>query len=344
MYFKQSSLSKSIIFLFFLVSCQAQTPPITIYEFFGLKKGGCSITLIEEEQETIDFSETEVIESTEITSLPPISKENATAIQEVRTLLNSFKTSLEKLGSLTIDTIQKLDNGNICFLEDNQWGLQASNGTVLIPPQFDYIVVDTLAGGFVGYQGAKGNYYNGEPGKKQLQQNYFFIRPSAPESFIIQTKSGYGLLHKGAMIIPPNMWNITAIRKGTHYHYSITNKDREHSILFNDYKTRIPYESYGSPKFVADHYILENDNLIDFKNRKQLLCENGFTLKVVDEKRELLLIKKSNEKKWYLINFEGQMILQNPFTTWMNLMKQVLPMLLFHTSLLMKGVLILYVD
>lgn len=215
-------------------------------------------------------------------------------------------------------SIQQLKSGNYCFREKGLWGLKNAKGKVLIAPKFQFIQTDTFLNGFVGFAETNCNYYDGKKGKPLLKSNYYSINVAPNGSFIVQTKTGYGVIsRKNKWIIrPDNIILQTKLINDVLYYFGTT-KETKGFIKTESWDQ--PYfvkglsAYYNSVKYVDDKYLAFPNLIINLKTKKQLICENGFYLTPLSPDAPIASIQKQHEKKVYLIDFEGNLINSTAF-------------------------------
>lgn len=294
--------------LFFFISLGAQNLPATIYELYGLKKGGCDYDKTEERM----VEEVAEMEAYPPPPPPPPGTMVGTPL-EIKQAFSDFRTLASKVANPVTFKDKKLNNGNICFNENGKWGLKNKSGEVILSPQFDHIFPDTTAKGFSGYIGAFCNYYSPQ-GKKIVANDYYHIQPLDKTSFIVRSTNGYGLIINGEIKLEANNQMIQRAKSGTDIYYKVRTGAMNEFVLKDDLKTRIPIGFWDTPTFVGENHVLFWNNILDIKNKRKLICEQGFEFKLLDKDAKIAAIKKSRERFYYIIDFEGNIISQEIYS------------------------------
>jgi hypothetical protein len=306
---------KSLLFyllLFSVTEMQAQGFPKTIYEMYNLQPGGCDYSV---EPGVRDEAIAEFAPPPPPPPPSPYAENQLSPGEIVTNLLVDYKKAIASQKDLKIETTYDLRNGGQCFFKNGKWGYKNAAGKIILKPQFEVVAVDTFAGGFVGYGMTMGNYYDGETGKKVLKNDYYYIKPVGKKTFIVQTKEGYGVLNDGKIVVEATQRQIDVGGRGSEITLSIRGKDEARSLLLSDFKTLVPYSSFQRPRVVDERYLVTTTNLLDVQENKKMLCESNFSITLISGKEQLLFIKKGREKSGFLIDFAGNILSEQPFTS-----------------------------
>lgn len=295
----------------------AQQAAKTIFERYDISKKGCPFEIINAtnlETKTA-ISPPKNVAPPPPPPPPPVPQPKVSEdmeVQEIEIVLADFKKRMAGIDKEKLLPPKLLPNGNYCFYKEGKWGFQSINTDDFISPIFDFVEIDERLGGFVGYQDGLANYYD-ETGKKQLSDDYFFVKIVEKGVFIVQTATGYGILKDEKVIIEPKEKKITVHRRDGYYTFRITSKDDTQYFLANDHETKSNIDSRHGIEPVGKNYEVAYNEIYDLKNKRKLLCEDGFKVRILDSKKGLLSIRKNKEKYCHLIDLKGNIISDKDF-------------------------------
>lgn len=202
-------------------------------------------------------------------------------------------------------------NGNTLFKEGELFGLKTSTGNILIKPSFQYTIPDGRKG-FVGYKDAACNYYDLN-GKKLFPADYYFIQPTAVNTFIVQTAKGFGVVDAmKKTIIPASFYKIKVLEGAGQFFYKIYTEKEETFYLSRNTKDTIWVSMpYQEPDIINAGYWMAFGTIIDIKAGRKLICDPQYYTEVVSRENQLASVHNNGKK--YLINFKGQLLNNTSF-------------------------------
>ncbi len=213
----------------------------------------------------------------------------------------------------------ELTNGHYAYWEKEQWGIKNAEDKIVLEPTFKHIIPDTIAKGFMGYIGATCSYYSSE-GKAIINTPFYSISPVNSRQFIVQSKTGYGLVNEKDILIEPNCKLIKHI-KGAPDFFKVKDKNGVELLYLEDGKTSIAFPVFDKKdiRIYGDQYFWTSDQLIDIQNKKRLFsCSEDYGIDVIDfEKRIYKLVRKDKRRRFFkaLFDQEGNIIKQDSFSS-----------------------------
>ena len=280
----------------------SQQLPKTIFEMYEIPAEACSFVGSGEAA----MSDTEV--AIEMPPPPPppapvpeaaeadLTWQNAIAVFQKYLQDTKFELSVAKV---------RLVNGNACFFEGGLWGLENAKGKGLQKPRFEHVVADTLAGGFVGYQSGKGNYYDAGSGTPQLSQEFYYVEAVQKDVFIVQTDAGFGLVSRKQQLLPPIYSKLKANRNLSRLYFSASNANGQSLVILDAFRTQIPMSEWENPSYIDSKIFVDKYNVYDLKSKQKLICTKGFSVQTIDGKNQVFGIKRGRENYFVLANAKG---------------------------------------
>jgi hypothetical protein len=286
-----------------------QTPkqPKTIYEFFHLKPGGCKLSgadIIDVAMEAISMVEYEE----EKPNIEP---------EDLNKVMAQYKP-LFKRNSETISRYQKprkyttFKNGNFIYAENNLYGLKNMKKEIIIPAKFHTLIPDG-DNGFVAFENQFCNYYS-NMGQKILKTDYYYIKHTPKNTFIVQTDKGYGVISAdNKFIIQPGAENIDAENNNGKLYYWIEKNEDIKYYLSENLRDTFYFGEKMFVTFIDADYWKSLGRLINVKTKKYLICESDYSIDILNPKYHIASITENKTQQQYLINFNGNLINTKPF-------------------------------
>jgi hypothetical protein len=301
-----------LIFLMFLtlnisnIFSQTQQPPKTIYELFHLKPGGCRIL-------SSDKMQIDVLMEVESMS----DEKRETVRNDLSPILVDYRPLFNRPAELTAiyqkkEAMAVFNNENYIFKENDLYGLKNAQNYPIIRAKFNAIIPDEK-NGFVAYENQFCNYYS-MTGQKLLKSDYYFIKRTPKNTFIVQNKAGYGvILSNNNFIISPGFLDIDFVSKDKIMFYWLQKTEDSGFYLSENAKDTIQLNDKGMLQILdADHWIYAG-RLINIKTKKFLICELEYFIEIVSPELHLAKISDSKTRLKYLIDFDGNLITNQPF-------------------------------
>lgn len=278
----------------------------TIYKMFGLKEGGCEISV-----------EAPEIVSMEGVSIAAYEEPEQPVVADINSIMGKY-TPLFKRSDALVEKYENKQkpatfaNGFYLFQSNHLYGLKDAQHKIIIPAKFSQVIPDGK-NGFVAYEAQWCNYYS-KTGQKLLNKDYYSVKRTEKNTFIVQTSKGCGiLLANNTVLVAPEYKEIEGVLQNGFFYYWLEKKDGTGFWLPETGKGAIPVNSRDYITFLNKDYWEVAGSLVNIRTHRKLICESGYYTKILSAKLGLAAIHDRKTEAYYLMDFSGRVISETPF-------------------------------